>query len=154
MPHHSAAVALADWVDPADAFAVHSSAPHAFWLDAGAGAAEGWSYLGAGAPEPDESAVITTVLTRALPPDGYPAGPFRGGWVGWFDYERGAAAAGAPIARDGLSPPSTWLRVDRFLAFDHASRTRVGGRARRRIGSWASVSRDALARAASPRVRR
>jgi len=89
----------------------------AFWLDAGPDSAEGWSILGAGDPETDPDAVGTTALTGTAVSSPV---PFDGGWVGWLDYEHGAAAAGAPIAASDASP--TWIAVSTAIALDHAHR--------------------------------
>lgn len=62
-----------------------------FWLDAGADATTGWSFIGTG----ERSTLPRDVrLDVAAPTPGQP--PFTGGWVGWLDYESGAAAAGHP----------------------------------------------------------
>ncbi|GAA2014027.1 aminodeoxychorismate synthase component I [Microbacterium ulmi] len=116
------AVRLDGWTDPERVFlggpARH---PHAFWLDAGPFARAGWSVLGIGEPEPLPGLVRAVVCRGAVDPS-WPAGPFRGGWVGWLGYEDAAARAGAPVAPDdGHVPQAMWLRVDRFVAFDHAA---------------------------------
>ncbi len=134
-----------DWVDPAVVFAGGPARhPHAFWLDAGADAATGNSYLGLGAPADVETVlavglgaehVATDAAGGALPAG---IGGFRGGYVGWFGYEWGAAhaglgpgpeagsgagaGAGRSIAADPAVPPAAWLRVDEFVAFDHGAR--------------------------------
>ncbi|WP_374974461.1 anthranilate synthase component I family protein [Microbacterium trichothecenolyticum] len=116
-----AAADVAHWVDPAFVFAaVFQSEPHCFWLDAGPDAREGWSWIGAGTPD-DPARVKMTACIAASRPDG--GSPFRGGWVGWTGYDDAAARAGAPAygEADGV-PPDLWLRVDRFVAFDHARR--------------------------------
>ncbi|MCS3843837.1 aminodeoxychorismate synthase component I [Microbacterium sp. AK031] len=87
-----------------------------FWLDAGAGAAVGWSVLGVG--EIDRRGPADVRLDVA-PPVVHDGPPFRGGWVGWLDYESGAAAAGAPAARSEGGP--AWLRVTAAVAVDHAT---------------------------------
>jgi anthranilate synthase component 1 len=88
-----------------------------FWLDAGVQAREGWSILGAGDVETDPGAVRTVDLTGAgAAPGGI---PFAGGWVGWLDYETGAAALGAPVT--GAVPGGAWIAVTRAIAVDHAS---------------------------------
>ena len=120
-----AAVDLAAWVDPASVFAaVFADDPHAFWLDAGPDAVDGWSWMGAGTPG-DAAVVLATTVHGGTPAsDG---GPFRGGWVGWTGYDDAAARAGAPAAAgdDGV-PSQLWLRVERLVAFDHAAhRVRV-----------------------------
>ncbi|MFD4957444.1 anthranilate synthase component I family protein [Microbacterium sp. NPDC058389] len=111
------AVDLPEWVDPADAFAtLFADAPHAYWLDAGPGAAAGLSWMGTGVPA-DPADVRATVIE----PHG--AAGFRGGWVGWWDYDEAAARAGAPARHDdGAVPSQLWLRADRVVAFDHAAR--------------------------------
>jgi len=121
MPDSSIAVPLEDWIDPAALFATWiAHLPHAFWLDAGPDAAAGWSWLGIGEPDAERT-VLATELARPGAPTA-DAGPFRGGWVGWCGYEPGAQAAGAPIDADELAPPSVWLRTERLIAFDHATR--------------------------------
>lgn len=103
---------LPGWIDPATLFAaVESVSPDVFWLDAGADAREGWSFIGTGdrAGEPD-AVRIDVVAGDADAP------PFEGGWVGWCDYESGAAAAGAPAE---ASIGRSWLRARRVVAFDH-----------------------------------
>jgi len=46
------------------------------------------------------------------------------GWVGWFGYEFSAAACGSPVAATASAPPAAaWMRVDRFVSFDHAMGT-------------------------------
>lgn len=109
--------ALSGWVDPEAAFAVLAEhAPDVFWLDSGGDARDGWSMLGTGTPV-DIADVEATRVGGAVD-ESWPAGPFRGGHVGWLDYERGAARAGAPLGPSALS--SRWLHADRFLSFDHA----------------------------------
>lgn len=116
------AVELAEWVDPASVhFALHADDDHSFWLDAGPDAVEGWSWVGAGVAEHDPERVRNT---PCAPPseDPWPAGPFRGGWVGWLGYDDAADRAGAPADFDEGMPRQTWLRVSRFVAFDHDAR--------------------------------
>ncbi|RKT36870.1 anthranilate synthase component 1 [Microbacterium sp. AG1240] len=136
------AVAVDAWIDPSDAYAgVVGDDPHGFWLDAGADASDGWSWLGIGRPESDTAAVDAVDVSR--PTDRTDeAGPFRGGWVGWVTYEAGAAAAGAPTVA-GDDPARWWLRVDEFLAFDHANR---------RVWAWAPT-RERAARVAAAAAR-
>jgi anthranilate synthase component 1 len=145
------AVPVEIWVDPAVLFAEWiAHAEHGFWLDAGPDAADGWSWLGEGAPA-DESDMRATTLT---PSGGGTAdaagGPFRGGWIGWLGYEGGAVAAGAPATPDDLVPDALWLRVDRFVAVEHAARrlwafapagdTEWAGLVRRRVASFAGLA--------------
>ncbi|MFG6476593.1 anthranilate synthase component I family protein [Microbacterium sp. P06] len=157
MSPENVAVAVSRWIDPAVAYeAVVGNDPHGFWLDAGADAAEGWSWLGIGVPEADPDAVRRVVLSGPGSTSG-DAGPFTGGWVGWVSYETGAAAAGAPVADDATTPGEWWLRADEFLAFDHtARRVWAWGRSRDRaellaaaVGREGTQPADAPAPAAS-----
>ncbi|MCR2824930.1 anthranilate synthase component I family protein [Microbacterium sp. zg.Y909] len=114
-----------EWADPAALFAAGPSrARHAFWLDAGPGAAAGWSWLGTGEPETDPGAVDAVRLgsTPTNDQDPIPWGPFHGGWVGWLGYDGAADRAGAPCDFDDLAPDRLWLRVSRFVAVDHGRR--------------------------------
>jgi len=124
-----AAADVTHWVDPASVFAgVFADAPHSFWLDAGPGASEGWSWMGSGVP--DDPARVKSTACSAGPKAGGES-PFRGGWVGWTGYDDAAGRAGAPAfsVDDGVAQ-DLWLRVDRLVAFDHARRTvRVYGSA-------------------------
>ena len=106
--------ALTARVDPTALFvAVESRGSDVFWLDAGADAAEGWSFIGTGSPArfPGEVRVDVAPAAADLP-------PLRDGWVGWCTYEGGAARAGAPVAEDR---GDAWLRIERLAAFDHAT---------------------------------
>ncbi|HEX5857163.1 MAG TPA: anthranilate synthase component I family protein [Microbacterium sp.] len=116
------AIAVDGWTDPERLFAAHEAGlSSAFWLDAGRDARAGWSYLGTGVREPDAGAV-RGVRCDVSASSAWPAGPFSGGWVGWLGYERGAVRAGAPIwAADEGIPLESWLRAERFAAFDHAT---------------------------------
>jgi para-aminobenzoate synthetase component 1 len=116
------AVELAEWADPASVhLALHEHDEHAFWLDAGPDAAGGWSWVGAGVPE-TEPARVRRIACQQRAGDAWPAGPFRGGWVGWLAYDDAAARAGAPARFDERMPQEAWLRVSRFVAFDHGAR--------------------------------
>ncbi|WEG10354.1 aminodeoxychorismate synthase component I [Microbacterium horticulturae] len=117
MPQVLAPRAELPWCDPGDVFdAVAALHDGVFWLDAGPGAIEGVSIIGWGVPD-DAANVRRAVVTGG-------DGPFRGGWVGWFGYERGAAFAGAPVAAStpGI-PDELLLAVRGFAVFDHAERT-------------------------------
>jgi anthranilate synthase component 1 len=99
-------------VDPAALFlSLEASSPDVFWLDAGAGAAEGWSFVGTGVV--DDLPVEVRIDGRQA--EGI---PFSGGRVGWCDYETGARNAGAPAAE---AMGSAWMRATRMAAFDHAT---------------------------------
>ncbi|UPL12343.1 anthranilate synthase component I family protein [Microbacterium sufflavum] len=106
---------LPTWADPERLFrALAARAGDVFWLDAGDGAAEGWSLMGVGVPSPRPDDVR---LDGPAPEPGLP--PFLGGWVGWCAYEGGAAAAGAPVSSDDPVPDG-WMRVTHAIAWDHA----------------------------------
>ncbi|WP_313959776.1 anthranilate synthase component I family protein [Microbacterium paludicola] len=95
---------------------VAASCPDVFWLDAGAGAVEGWSILGTGVP--DAAGPGHVRLDEAETAEvGEP--PFRGGWIGWVDYDSGARAVGAPAAQAEGGP--AWLRVTAAVAVDHST---------------------------------
>jgi len=112
-------------VEPSSVFALlEARSADVFWLDAGADATEGWSFVGTGERStlPGEVRVDAAPADPALP-------PFSGGWVGWLDYESGAAAAGAPVT-EPEDAGGRWLSVTHLVAFDHATRRAwaLGGR--------------------------
>lgn len=116
MPERLTARPLAATVDPETVFRmVESEASDVFWLDAGADADDGWSFVGEGVRTtvPVDVRVDVERVDPSLP-------PFLGGRVGWLDYESGARAAGAPSS-DPEPPGSAWLRVTRAVAFDHST---------------------------------
>jgi para-aminobenzoate synthetase component 1 len=116
------AVELTAWVDPASVHdALYAAAEHSFWLDAGPDATTGWSWVGAGTAETGPERV-REIVCQAQAGEPWPAGPFRGGWVGWLGYDDAAARAGAPADFDDRMPRQAWLRVTRFVAFDHTER--------------------------------
>ncbi|WP_314647886.1 anthranilate synthase component I family protein [uncultured Microbacterium sp.] len=154
MPDRLRARLLDDWHDPAVLFrALEAQASDVFWLDAGPGAVDGWSFVGVG--DIDALPASLPLAADVAPDDADDEDaerqgdlpPFRGGWVGWLDYESGAAAAGAPVAAPG--DPRSWLRARRIAAYDHA---------RQRV--WLCATGDDLAdwtaevRAADARVAR
>jgi para-aminobenzoate synthetase component I len=113
-------VALGEWIEPERVFlALAAAHRNVFWLDAGPAAESGWSWVGRGAVETDDTRVRAVRLDVAASASSDGAGPFRGGWVGWADYDGAAARAGAPGRREH---PARWLRVDDVVAFDHAAR--------------------------------
>jgi len=118
VPDRLTARVLPHAVDPDALFvALEADVEDLFWLDAGADATDGWSYIGTGeiAAAPDD------IRLDIADPSADPMGPpLRGGWVGWFDYESGAQSAGAPVARSTDEPVTTGLRITRMAAFDHA----------------------------------
>ena len=124
MPESPIAVPLEGWRDPASVFAaIAAASPHCFWLDAGPDATTGWSWVGTGVVEEHPERVRAVSLTTDSGHDEWEAGRFRGGWIGWLGYEDAAARAGAPVSvSDAEVPAERWLRVEHFVAFDHASR--------------------------------
>ncbi|MBF4560813.1 anthranilate synthase component I family protein [Microbacterium sp. VKM Ac-2870] len=106
------------WTDPAVIFAGGwGDQDNVFWLDAGPGATEGFSWMGTGTPH--DRAPRDVVLTASADEQSVPGG-FVGGWVGWAGYDDAAAAAGAPAAyAAGDGPAQLWLQVERVIAFDH-----------------------------------
>ncbi len=106
------------WTDPATLFrAGPGRSTHAMWLDAGADATAGWSWMGVG--ERAQGLPHDLTLSSGLPPVEVPGG-FAGGWVGWATYDAAARRAGAPALDDGSSDAA--IRVRRIVAFDHARR--------------------------------
>lgn len=152
MPYCPPARPLSFWVEPVDVFRVlEASSREVFWLDAGSDTANGWSFVGVGEPSalPAEVALAEVCGTSAdggaiedEPP------PFRGGWVGWHDYETGAAAAGAPTDDGCADDRASWMRVQRFAAFDHARR-RVWVQAGEDLAEWESVIAQATVAASA-----
>ena len=115
---------LGRWVDPAEAFdALFGDATDAFWLDSGANAVRGRSYLGAGSRTVTAEAVGGSVLeylgaelaTSRLDDNG---DGFALGWVGWIGYETRFETM------DGAAAPAetAFLYVDRAIEFDHETR--------------------------------
>ena len=126
MRHRVTTASLSAWVDPAVAYqAICGDAEAAFWLDSGPDATTGTSYIGLASevvssfdpPVLDwlEQRIVDTV-------DGAVAG-FSLGWVGWLSYELRAQTLGVTVAHLSRYPLAAWLKVERAIAFDHASRT-------------------------------
>jgi len=124
VPHLLSARPLDSWCDPFEVFRLlESSSDDVFWLDAGSDARDGWSFVGVGTAAsslPREVALGAPAVGEGADDDAYP--PFRGGWIGWRDYESGAAAAGSPVAGPHGESDPTWLRTTRVAAFDHTRR--------------------------------
>nr|WP_314842455.1 anthranilate synthase component I family protein [uncultured Microbacterium sp.] len=124
MPVRLTARLLSESTDPEGLFlALEAGTPDLFWLDAGAEATDGWSFIGTG----ERSASPRHVRMDGAENSDPSSPPFRGGWVGWSDYESGARAAGAPVSEGpSMSDPlgdagEAWVRVTRVAAFDHRS---------------------------------
>ena len=152
---------LPDWIEPAAVFAALESAhPNLFWLDAGADAESGWSFVGHGVPS--AVAEVRDVRLAGAPGEAedadreWPAGPFRGGWVGWFAYDPAAERAGAPAraaARDaarGGADGDAWMHARGWFAFDHATRRTWAVAPGRELASWADEVRAAASQTPRP----
>ena len=111
---------------------LESRASEVFWLDAGDDATEGWSFIGTGEPA-DLPAEVR--LDAPAPAPGLP--PFLGGWIGWRDYESGAAAAGAPVTVESGARDASWVRATHVVAFDHGSGQTWTLSAPEDVESWA-----------------
>lgn len=119
---------LGEWVDPAEAFAaVCGDSDAAFWLDSGPDAATGMSYLGIASTVvvefdgPVLSWLHNALATECIDTSDAPGG-FTLGWVGWLGYELRAETMGTPADRASRYPDAAWLRIERALAFNHATR--------------------------------
>lgn len=110
---------------------LETGAADVFWLDAGTQAATGWSFVGTGEQSelPREVRIDVAPADPALP-------PFTGGWVGWLDYESGAAVAGAPVAGPVAATAGAWLHVTHVVAFDHATQSVWVLSAAEEVGDW------------------
>lgn len=142
MPQDLAVERLTDGVEPAAVFATLEPAhPDVFWLDAGVDAESGWSFVGYGAPA-DADEVRRTGLAaspRSGPP--WPAGPFRGGWVGWWAYDPAAERVGAPARRNtgsdrDVADQDAWMHARAWVAFDHAARRAWAVAPASELSSW------------------
>ena len=156
------------WVDPEAAFTgLLSSERTAAWLDAGSGAATGWSHLCQTGPSGytvlgaaatggvvvehlasgrvgAASGSILEALGRVPLPVDPGADGFELGWVGWIGYESGAVELGLDVTA-ASEPDSAMVFVDRVISFDHARR-RIVLRTFTGPGAsdWLAATEDAL----------
>ena len=145
---------IVGWVDPAAAFSILcGDRDRAFWLDSGAYAKTGMSYLGVGTATMTSSVSESRVRIEADPGSNPQAGtwagtvfemlrtPFDGGgelapvplgWIGWLGYglrhqtmpeTPSRTRTSPPGLRDEELPDASLVWVDRLIAFDHAART-------------------------------
>ncbi|BDZ38026.1 anthranilate synthase component I family protein [Microbacterium suwonense] len=122
-----------------------SDAEACFWLDAGADAAAGWSIIGTGRTETDPDTVRAVRLTgHSAAADDETDVPFRGGWVGWLDYEQGAAVLGAPTVPPGGGGRAAWIAVTHAVAVDHGTGRVVVLADARELREWHAKVRDAI----------
>jgi anthranilate/para-aminobenzoate synthase component I len=116
---------LGRWVDPVEVWrALCRGQEAAFWLDSGAGASTGVSYLGVAATLTTEfgGPVLEWLRQQDRDADVSAAPPgFRLGWVGWLGYEVRSETMGTPRTRASRYPDAAWMFVDECLAFDHAT---------------------------------
>ena len=118
---------LGRWVDPAVAYvALCGDADAAFWLDSGPDASTGMSYLGlATSVKTEFDGPVLDWLRMELASeqiDASDAPPgFALGWVGWVGYELRGETMDVPVERRSRYPDAAWLRIERALAFDHAT---------------------------------
>ncbi|WP_378148469.1 aminodeoxychorismate synthase component I [Cnuibacter sp. UC19_7] len=121
----------APWVDPEVVFrALYADAGDVFWLDSGADAVSGLSYLGAsertlsGSAVPPEVARIELGRASARPAG---APTLTSGWVGWVSYEAACRMLGMPdddVEHAAAAAPAVvLLHASRMLVFDHPART-------------------------------
>jgi para-aminobenzoate synthetase component I len=121
---------LGRWVDPGEAFvALYGDATDVVWLDSGANATSGRSYLGSAARTvtSDARSGYGTVLEQlrselassSVETDG---DGFALGWVGWVGYETRFETMAVPRSRTSPYPDAAFLYLDRAIEFDHERR--------------------------------
>jgi len=126
MRHRVTTASLSAWVDPAVAYqAICGDAEAAFWLDSGHDAATGTSYIGLATEVVSsfDGPVLDWLERRIADTVEGGVSGFSLGWVGWLSYELRAETLGAIGTYPSRYPLAAWLKVDRAIAFDHASRT-------------------------------
>lgn len=160
---------LERWVDPAAAFAaLDPDTPCAFWLDSGAGAATGMSYIGTSdrwitasvehgtVTEHPSGTVSNSTVFEAVSTDlasrvetNPDAGAFQLGWIGWLGYELHAQTMGTGLGRGAKHPDAALAWVDRVIAFDHSARKvlllALGKKWDRRLTAWREMTVAGLA---------
>jgi len=126
MRHRVTTASLRAWVDPAVAYqAVCGSSQAAFWLDSGPDATTGTSYIGLASEVVStfDGPVLDWLELQIGGAIEDAVGGFSLGWVGWLGYELRAETLAATVAYSSRYPLAAWLKVERAIAFDHASRT-------------------------------
>jgi len=104
-------------VTPQQAYtALYRDASNSVWLDSGAGATSGMSFVGEGA-----TAVHDDVFSRlrSMPTAEGPSAPL--GWIGWLGYELRGQTLGVEVRHVSRYPDAGLLWVDRGILFDHAT---------------------------------
>ena len=147
---------VAGWVEPENFFVTHAAGRgRAFWLDGGGSRAwsgrtsfVGWlheddvsltwsAYDGVvrehriGAQTEVGSDVLKELSARQVAGSGG-----AGGWVGWLGYP-GRRDLPAQVATAAAVPDACWMRMDRWVAFDHESQVaRPGASDGDPTGAW------------------
>lgn len=137
--------------------AVERQHPDVFWLEGAAPGGTGWSVIGIGARRAAIDDLRAVPLAQAPVPgaatvsDPWPAGPFRGGWVGWFAYEDGAARTGAPVHTESAAGASAFVEAGCWVSIRHADGAAWAVAAPDTVGEWADeVARMLAAEPARP----
>lgn len=95
-----------------------------FWLDSGAQATRGKSYLGFSdevtqATDGSEQQFLDELRNGLTPVTGSGDTRFALGWIGWFSYEFGVALLGEPRQYEENVAPAVMMRVRAALEIDH-----------------------------------
>lgn len=158
--------ALAGWVDPAIAFAtLFGGRDGSVWLDSGIEAETGWSFMAEAALVRSASGIAAASLLDEVEADlaarkTEPINGFPLGWVGWLGYElreftMGARPSSEP-ALESRHPDVAFARVDRLVAFDHATRSvhlvALGESWTGDLASWRNDVIDLLAKPRHPQL--
>src|SRR6188474_53245 len=104
-------------VTPQEAYtALFGTSTDSVWLDSGAAASEGMSFVGAGVPlaSTDPFAAL-----RSMAPVDEPSAPL--GWIGWLGYELRAQTMPSTVTFASRYPDHGLLMVDRGVLFDHTT---------------------------------
>jgi para-aminobenzoate synthetase component 1 len=120
---------LPEWTDPAAAFvALYGSDTNVVWLDSGADAVSGISYMGRAdrtVTAGDYDGSVLDFLRDELAANQIDQDDdrFSLGWVGWLGYEMRFETMGMPRTRQARYPEASFMYLDRVVEFDHATST-------------------------------
>ncbi len=120
---------LPAWIDPATAFcALFGDSTDVVWLDSGASASEGLSYLGRAArsvtTDDLDYSVLDFLRSELAAFAVRSEGPgFALGWLGWLGYELRFETMELERTRRSRYPDAALLFLDRAIEFDHATQT-------------------------------
>jgi anthranilate synthase component 1 len=118
---------LGRWVDPAVAFAaLFGDETDVAWLDSGADASRGRSYIASAArtvtSETAPGSVLEFLRDDLAANRMAAAGPgFALGWVGWIGYETRFETMGTERTRRSPIPDAAFVFVERAIEFDHGT---------------------------------